>query len=88
MRTQSRDTSLKAEAVLIAMLRKAKPFQKFAQIRSLSQTTLSLSRRALRRKKSTLNETDINWLFVKHHYGSNLADRLQDYLKKKYHERT
>jgi len=86
MRTQSADTHAKTEAVLISMLRKAKPCQKFAQIRSLSQTTLSLSRRAISRRNSSLNEDDLNWLFIKYHYGKDLADRFRNYMKKRSHE--
>lgn len=40
MRTQSIDTRLEAEEVLISLSRKASVAKKFAQIRSLSQTTL------------------------------------------------
>jgi hypothetical protein len=88
MRTQSKDTHPKIEAALIAMLRNASLSQKFAQIRSLSQVTLSLSRRAIARKNDVLSEDDVNWLFVKYHYGKDLADRFRDYMKKRSHEKS
>ena len=88
MRTQSTDTHAKTEAALIALLRKAKPPQKFAQIRSLSQTTLSLSRRAISRKNNTLSEDELNTLFIEYHYGRDMADRFQSYMKKRRHERS
>jgi len=49
MRTQSTDTDSKTEAAWIALLREATPARKFAQVRSLSEVTLSLSRRAIAR---------------------------------------
>ena len=81
MRTQSTDTDIKAEMALIAMLRKAKPHQKFAQIRSLSQTTLSLSRRAISRRNPHLKKNGLYALFVQYQYGEALANRFRRYLK-------
>ncbi len=85
MRTQSEDTHPTVEAAWISMLRKATPSQKFAQIRTLSRTTLSLSRRAISRKNATLNENEINYLFIEYHYGKNLANRYRDYIEKRSH---
>lgn len=48
-RTQSTDTDAEIEAAWIAMLRSAPAHRKFAQVRSLSQMTLSRSRRAIAR---------------------------------------
>ena len=81
MRTQSRDTDSKIEAVLIAMLRKAKPHQKFAQVRSLSKLTLSLSRRGIARQNPQLKEAELHELFVRYQYGDALADRFGQYLR-------
>jgi len=83
MRTQSTDTDRKTEAAWIAMLRKAKPCRKFAQVRSLSQTTLSLSRRAIARRNPHLAEAQLGALFVRYQYGEELADRFEQYLKNK-----
>lgn len=82
MRTQSRDTRLEAEEVLISLLRKASVARKFAQIRSLSQTTLQLSRRAIARTNKELSERQIDILFVSNHYGEKIATDLENYLNR------
>lgn len=86
MRTQSIDTDSKTEAVWVAMLRKATPARKFAQVRSLSEMALSLSRRAIARRNPDLSETGLRVLFVRHLYGADLADRFGEYLKNQSHE--
>ena len=86
MRTLSIDTDIKTEAAWIAMLRKARPCQKFAQVRSLSGTVLSLSRRAICRKNSYLKETELQGLFVHYQYGEELANRYKQYLKSRKNE--
>jgi hypothetical protein len=86
MRMQSTDTDFKTEAALIALLRRAKPYQKFAQVRSLSQMTLSLSRRAIARKNGYRKEAELRELFVYYQYGEDLADRFKQYQKKRSNE--
>lgn len=83
---QSTDTHPAVEAAWISMLRKATPAQKFAQVRSLSEATLSLSRRAISRRSQTLCRDDVSWLFIKYHYGPDLADRFLAYMKRRSHE--
>ncbi len=85
MKTQSFDTNITAEKVLISLLQKATPAQKFSQICSLSQTIMQLSKRAIARSNSDLSETQVNLLFVTHHYGKDLASNLEKYLKNKSH---
>lgn len=80
MRTQSIDTRFEAEAVLISLFRKASTAKKFSQIRSLSQTTLQLSRRAIARANKNLTERQIDILFVSNHYGKEIAANLESYL--------
>jgi len=87
MRTQSADTDGRTEAVLIALLRSAEPSKKFAQTRSLSQTVASLSRRAIARRNQQLSEDELGRLFVRYHYGEELADRLEGHLKRQSDER-
>lgn len=82
MRTQSVDTKIEAEKVLISMFRKASTAKKFSQIRSLSQTTFQLSRRAIARANKDLTDRQIDILFVSNHYGNTLAFRLENYLKR------
>ena len=86
MRTQSKDTHPKAEKVLISLLRDANTAKKFSQIRSLSQVTLQLSRRALVRANKDLTEQQIDVLFVFHHYGKELSDNLEKYFDSQAHE--
>ncbi len=86
MRTQSIDTRLEAEEVLISLFRKASIARKFSQIRSLSQTTLQLSRRAIARMNKKLSERQIDILFVSNHYGKEIATNLENYLNRIEHE--
>lgn len=80
MRTQSVDTRLEAETVLISLFRKASTAKKFSQIRSLSQTTFQLSRRAIARANKDLTDRQIDILFVSNHYGKEIAANLENYL--------
>ena len=86
MRTQSPDTHPKAEKVLISLLRDTNTAKKFSQVRSLSQVTLQLSRRALARANKDFTEQQIDVLFVSYHYGKELADNLEQYLDSLAHE--
>jgi len=85
MKRQSPDTDVKMEAAWIALLRRATPGQKFAQVRSLSETTLSLSRRAIARRHGDLPEAQLRGLFVYYQYGPELADRFQRYESQRSH---
>ncbi len=82
MKTQSTDTHPNAEKVVISLMRKASPAKKFSQVRSLSQTMMQLSRRAIARANPNWDEQEINLLFVSLHYGKDLADRLREYFGK------
>jgi hypothetical protein len=84
MKTLPLDTRPETEKVLISLLRNASTAKKFAQIRSLSQTVLQLSRRAITRANRNLGEEQINFRFLSLHYGKDLAERVEDYLHKKY----
>lgn len=85
MKTQSSDTNIKAEKVLISIIQKSTTAQKFSQICSFSQTTMQLSKRAISRANHDLSELQINLLFVKYHYGKELANNLEKYIKTKNH---
>jgi len=82
-KTQSRDTRPEMEKVYINLIRKASAGEKLAQVRSLSRTTLQLSRRAIKRANRELTEDEIDLLFVSHHYGEKLARGLKRYIDKK-----
>ena len=83
MKTQSIDINQKTEEVLISLIRKAKPSKKFNQIRSLSQTTLNLSRRAIFRNNPKLDDIQKEILLVNYYYGQELADKFRNYIEKK-----
>ncbi|HEM49038.1 MAG TPA: hypothetical protein ENO27_02390 [Caldithrix sp.] len=88
MRTQSIDTNQKTEDVLISLIRKAKPSKKFDQVRSLSQTALNLSRRAINRKNSALDDVQQDILFVNYYYGPELSAKFCNYIQKKINEKS
>lgn len=52
-------------------------------MRSISNTAIELSRRAISRANPGANEEQLKLIFVVHHYGQELADRLQKHLKQK-----
>lgn len=81
MITQSIDTHPKTEKVLIGLIRQANPARKLSQVRSLSQTMIHLSRRAIARANKNMDEQEVNLMFVAHHYGNDLADRLRKYIE-------
>jgi hypothetical protein len=80
MKTQSTDTHPKTERILISLLKQESTAKKFSHIRSLSQMSIQLSRRAILRANKTLDENRINLLFINYHYGKDLAERVRKYL--------
>jgi 3-phenylpropionate/cinnamic acid dioxygenase small subunit len=83
MITQSFDTHPEAERVQIALIRKAGIARRIGIARSLSETAIKLSRRAISRANPQLSEQELNLVIVAHNYGSYIADRLGNYLKRK-----
>jgi VIT1/CCC1 family predicted Fe2+/Mn2+ transporter len=83
MKTLSRDTHPKAEEVLIGLIRKASVAKRISRMHSLTRTILRLSKRAIAKANPGLSEQELNILFVKIHYGEDLANRLQKYLEQK-----
>jgi hypothetical protein len=84
LKTQSIDTHIKAEQFQISLLRQKNTAGKFAQIRSLSKSTIQLSKRAIFRANKGISEQQVNLLFINLHYGQDLANRVKLYLTKKY----
>lgn len=80
MKTQSIDTHPEVEKIQISLLRKESTAQKFSRVRSLSNTALQLSRRAVARANKNLNEKQINLLFIHYQYGEEVASRVEKYL--------
>lgn len=77
MKTQSSDTSPEAERVQIELLRKASVARRFALARSLTEMTVSMSRRAIQRSRPDLTETELALHVVALYYGQPLADLLR-----------
>ena len=84
MKTQSLDTQIKAEQFQISLLRKRSTASKFAQIRSLTKSTIQLSKRAIFRANKGINEREVNLIFINLHYGQDLANKIKIYPSKKY----
>jgi len=83
MISQSRDTSVQAERVQIELLRQAGVSRRVALARSLSQTAMFLSRRAIQRANPSFSRRQVDLAFVAVHYGEDLAVRLRLYLERK-----
>ena len=81
MISQSPDTAPQAEKVHIELIRKSSVSKRVSIARSLSQTTLYLSRRAIQRANPFLTEREVDLAFVANHYGQDLAERLRLYLE-------
>ncbi len=82
MKTQSIDTDPKIEKIQIELLKKQSIAKKFAQICSLSETTIQLSKRAIARSNKSLNEKELKLLFINYQYGKDIASRFNEYLNK------
>lgn len=83
MLTQSFDTDPKAEKVQISLIKRASIAERASLMRSISNTTIGLSRRAISRANPDANDEQLDLLFVSHHYGPKLADLLRKYLKQR-----
>jgi len=81
MINQSPDTASQAEKMQIEMIRKSSVSRRVSTVRSLSQTTMYLSRRAIQRANSFLTEREVDLAFVENHYGQKLADCLRLYME-------
>ncbi|MDH4240265.1 MAG: hypothetical protein OEW48_11950 [Phycisphaerae bacterium] len=81
MISQSPDTSSEAEKVQIELIRESSVSRRISKVRSLSQTTMYLSRRAIQRTKPFLSKQEVDLAFVANHYGENLAEGLRMYLE-------
>jgi hypothetical protein len=83
MISQSPDTAPEAEKVQIELIRKSSTSRRISIVRSLSQTVIYLSRRAIKRTKPSLSERELDIAFVANQYGQELAERLRSYLERK-----
>ena len=81
MISQSSDTCPQAEKVQIELIRKSSIAKRVSAVRSLSQTAMYLSRRAIQRRNPSLSKREVGLAFVANHYGQDLAERLRLYLE-------
>lgn len=80
---QSLDTDPQAEKVQVELIRRLSVAQRISMVRSLSQTTRFLSRRAIQRANPLMSEREVDLAFVELHYGKDLAKRLRSYIENK-----
>jgi hypothetical protein len=77
---QLSDTEANTERIQIALIRNLNISERISRLRSLSQTVISLSRRAIRRANPELSEKELNYKFVAYHYGNEIAEQFKKYL--------
>ena len=77
MRTQSADTELQAEIMQISLLREATLGRRVAIAASLSETTIKLACRAIRRQNPGFSDHEVLLRFVEIHFGTELAEELR-----------
>lgn len=83
MKTQSRDTHPEIEKMMISLIKNASVAKRISRLRSLSETTINLSRRAIMRANPHLDNEDLNYKFISLHYGEKLGEKFRDYMKSK-----
>ena len=83
MKTQSIDTDAKSEKILINLLREKSIAEKFDMVRSLSQSMIELSKRAIARANKGIDDDQVNIMFVELHYGRALAQGFKKKLEKR-----
>lgn len=76
MKTQSADTHPDAERFLVSLFRQLTVAKRIEKMCLLTRMTIQLSRRAIVRRNPGLSDREIDLLFVKYHYGEDLANRL------------
>jgi hypothetical protein len=80
MITQSPDTHPEAEKVQISLIQNLTAAQKISRVRSLSQSTILLSRRAITRANPDLDKNELTLKFISYHYGEKLANSLREFM--------
>jgi len=79
---QSSDTDIRAEQVLISLIRQSTIPKRLARMRSMSQSVIELSRRAIMRTNKNASETELSILFVRHFYGEYIARSFRRFLER------
>ena len=82
MKLQSSDTNPEAEKVLISLIRSKSIRERLSRLESLSSLTIRLSKRGITRANPGKSKQELDLLFVKHHYGEILFNKLKQFLLK------
>ena len=83
MKTLSPDTRPETEEVWVSLIRGSSVARRISSVRSLSESTMQLSRRAIMRANPGLDERELSIKFVSYHYGEKLAELLREYMDRK-----
>lgn len=81
MRTQSSDTNPLFEKKLIELLWQQSISERLSRTKSLTTFTLNLSRRAIARANPKKNKLELDLLFVEYHYGTELANKVKNFIQ-------
>jgi len=81
MTRYSKDTHPEIEKKQIELLKQKSIPEKLSQVQSISSLSIGLSKRAISRKNPGMNIKNLNFLFVKFHYGDKLYKKLIKYLE-------
>jgi hypothetical protein len=76
------DTHPEAEKVQLDLLRKKTPSERFALMRSLTAFVTGLSRQSLMQANPGLNDAELQFKVLELQYGTELAQRVRNYLSK------
>ncbi|GAC1308081.1 MAG: hypothetical protein NVSMB27_45830 [Ktedonobacteraceae bacterium] len=77
MKTQSIDTSLDAERVLIEMIRRAPLPKRFAFVQSWTVSMMEAGRQYVQQLHPQASDEEVQLLFVERQYGKDLTDELR-----------
>ena len=77
MKTQSPDTSLDTELVLIGMIRKAPLSRRFAFVQTWTASILEAGSQYVRQLYPQANDEEVRLLFFERQYGKDLTDELR-----------
>jgi hypothetical protein len=73
------DTNPETEEILIDLLRKKTIPERLSHVLSITSLTLDLSKRAIARNNPEKSRRELDILFVKYHYGEELAEKVNKY---------
>ena len=79
---QLSDTDKKIEKIQIDLIRQLSTPERVSRLRSLSQTVINLSRRAIRKANPELSENELKYKFLAYHYGYELAGKFKEYMER------